>query len=216
MTKNFVEIWGINSYRSLRVIWILEEFNISYTHYKIGSRTGETQKPTFLKLNPKGKIPVLKHNKIIITESIAAVNYIAENFKCPEGFLKPTSKKIKAKIDEWSYFSAMELDCLSIYILRKHGLKKNLGLSSIYGGAPNAVKAAKEHFYKMISSCESNIPKKGWLLGKKFSVADIIFISCLYTANKFNLEINSKIINSYLNRVKNKKSFLRDVNVLNS
>lgn len=216
MTKNFIEIWGTKSYRSLRIIWILEEFNIKYKHYKIGSRTGETKKPSFLKLNPKGKIPILKHNKFIITESIAAVNYIAENFKAPVNFLDQTSKKLKAKVDEWSYFSAMELDCLSIYILRKHGLKKNLGLSSIYGSAPNAVKAAKEHFYKMIAACEINVPKKDWLLGEKFSVADIIFVSCLYAANKFNLEINSKIINLYLIRVKKRISFLRAINVLGS
>ena len=216
MTKDFIEIWGTKSFRPLRIIWILEEFNINYTHYKVGARTGETQKTSFLALNPKGKIPILKHNNIIITESIAAVNYIAKNFKCPSNFLKPTSKKLKAKIDEWSYFSAMELDCLSIYILRKHETKKNLGLSNIYGSAPNAVKAAKEHFYKMIKSCESNVPKQGWLFGKKFSVADIIFVSCLYAANKFNLEINSKNINSYFIRVKKRSGYLRAINVLNS
>ena len=216
MPKNYIEIWGTKSFRPLRIIWILEEFNIKYKHHKIGSRTGETQKPSFLALNPKGKIPVLKHKKLVITESIAAVNYIADNFKCLISLLKPKSKKLKVKVDEWSYFSAMELDCLILYIIKKHDLKKNLGLSNIYGSSPNAVKAAKENFHKMISSCEGDVPNRGWLLGRKFSVADIIFISCLYSANKCNLKINSKTINSYLIRVKNSNSFIRAINVLNN
>ena len=45
----------------------------------------------------------------------------------------------------------MELDCLSIYILRRHEKPENLGLSNIYGEADNAIKAARIHFDKMIS-----------------------------------------------------------------
>ena len=40
-------------------------------------------------------------------------------------------------------FSLMELDCLVIYTLRKHEKPENLGLSNLYGEAPNAIKAAR-------------------------------------------------------------------------
>ena len=89
----------------------LHEFNLNFKSYKIGSRTGETQTENYLKMNPKGKIPILRHNNIIITESLAAVNYIVNNFNKPEDFFIPKTPSEKAKVDEWIFFSLMELDC---------------------------------------------------------------------------------------------------------
>ena len=76
-----LEVWGFFSYRVFRINWILEEFKIPYIVHNIGSRTGETQTKKYLKMNPKGKIPILKPHNLIITESLAAINYIANNFK---------------------------------------------------------------------------------------------------------------------------------------
>ena len=71
-----IEVWGYKTYRPFRIYWMLKEYCLSYKSRKIGSRTGETQTSKYLKLNPKGKIPILIHDEIIITESMAAVNYI--------------------------------------------------------------------------------------------------------------------------------------------
>tara|TARA_B100000575_G_scaffold277665_1_gene264189 strand:- start:62 stop:718 length:657 start_codon:yes stop_codon:yes gene_type:complete len=202
-----LEVWGFFSYRVFRINWILEEFKIPYVVHKIGSRTGETQTKKYLKMNPKGKIPILKHNNLIITESLAAINYIANNFKKGENFYFPTDKAKKAKIDEWNVFCAMELDCLGIYILRKHGRKKNYGLSEIYGRAPNAIRAAEEHFKKMIKACDHKIPKNNFLLGTKVSCADIMFMSCLQAAKFFKIRIGSSRACKYYERVKQKKEY---------
>lgn len=208
MINESIEVWGYNSYRPFRIYWILEEFNLPYKSYKIGSRTGETQTIEYLLMNPKGKIPILKHKSIIITESIAAVNYIVDNFDSPLGFYTPTSSRDIAKIDEWSYFCAMELDCLSIYTLRKHELPERSGLSIIYGESDNAVKSARKHFDRMIKACEKDVPSSEWLFGDRICSADIIFISCLISAKRFKLEIKSDKINAYLERAKNRKNFL--------
>ena len=78
--KDILEVWGYKTYRPFRIYWILHEYELSYKSIKIGSRTGETQTKKYLKMNPKGKIPILKHKNIIINESVAAVNYITYNF----------------------------------------------------------------------------------------------------------------------------------------
>ena len=86
----------------------------------------------------------------------------------------------------------MELDCLVIYTLRKHEKPENRGLSNLYGEAPNAIKAARDHFDRMIKACERNVPENGWLFGKRPSVADIMFTSCLMHCDRFKIEIKSK------------------------
>ena len=128
------------------------------------------------------------------------MNYIAENFTNPHDFFVPISAKDKAKIDEWCYFCAMELDSLSIYILRRHEKIENFGLANLYGEAPNAIKTAREHFLRMINACERDVPNENWLMGNSPSCADIMFMSCLQSAKLFNLEIKSEKIMSYFKK----------------
>ena len=208
MSQNNLEIWGYKTYRPFRIYWVLKEYGLNYKSYKIGSRTGETQTKKYLSMNAKGKIPILKHNNNIISESAAAVNYITYNFKKPKDFFIPITPYDKAKVDEWITFSLMELDCLVIYTLRRHEKPENLGLSNLYGEAPNAVKTSREHFIRMINACEKNIPKSGWLFGKSPSVADIIFVSCLIHCENFNIKISSKKVVNYINHVKKRKQFI--------
>ena len=207
MVNSNIEVWGYNTYRPFRIYWILHEYNLEYTAHKIGSRTGETQTKKYLNMNAKGKIPILKHNNKIITESAASVNYIIYTFKKPKNFYLPKNVFEKAKVDEWIFFSLMELDCLVIYTLRKHEEPENLGLSNLYGKAPNAIKAARSHFDRMIKACEESIPKKGWLFGSNPSAADIIFISCLMHCKKFNIEIKSDNVINFYNRAIQRKQF---------
>ena len=198
--NEILEVWGYKTYRPFRIYWILNEYNLKFKSYKIGSRTGETQTENYLTMNPKGKIPILKHNNNIITESLAAVNYIVNNFNQPEDFFIPNTALEKAKVDEWIAFSLMELDCLVVYILRRHEKEENLGLAKLYGEAPNAVKTAREHFDRMLKACENKIPNRGWLFGESPSVADIIFLSCLMHCDRFKLEIKSDKILSFYER----------------
>ena len=205
MSKPDLEVWGYKTYRPFRIYWVLHEYGLKYVAHRIGSRTGETQTKEYLKMNAKGKIPILKHNNKIITESAAAVNYITYNYKKPETFYLPNNSFDNAKVDEWIFFSLMELDCLVIYTLRKHERPKKLGLSNLYGEAPNAIKTSREHFDRMIAACEKTVPKSGWLFGKNPSVADIMFVSCLMV---FDIEIKSKNVLKYYNRAKKRKQFI--------
>ena len=84
-----------------------------------------------------------------------------------QDFYLPNSPKDKAKIDEWSYMCAMEIDALGVYVMRRHKKVENGGLSNIYGEAPNAIKAAKDKRYRMLKACEKDVPNKSWLMGKK-------------------------------------------------
>ncbi len=207
--NNKIEVWGYKTFRPFRIYWALYEYNLDFIKYKIGSRTGETKTSKYLKINSKGKIPTFRHNNITITESGAAVSYILDNFKKPKDFFIPKTASDKAKLQEWCLFSLMELDCLSIYILRRHEKPDSLGLSNIYGEADNAVKTARMHFDKMIAACEKSVPKNSWLLSDSPSMADIIFMSCLIHCDNFSLKIKSDNINLYIERAKKRNIFQR-------
>lgn len=203
-----LELWGWKTYRPFRIFWILHEYGLKFKSYKIGARTGQTQTKKYLHMNAKGKIPILKHNHNIITESAAAVNYVTYHFKKPKDFYIPESSFLKAKVDEWIAFSLMELDCLVIYTLRRHEKTENLGLSNLYGEAPNALRTSRNHFNRMIKACEKNIPDNGWLFGNSPSTADIIFVSCLMHCDNFKLDIKSKKVINYYKRATERRQFI--------
>ena len=208
MNNEIIEIWGYKTFRPFRVYWALEEMKLNYKSYKIGSRTGETQTAEYLKINPKGKIPLFRHNEIYISESVAAMNYVVQNFETTSDFYVPNSAKDKAKIDEWSYMCAMELDALGVYILRRHQLVENGGLSNLYGEAPNAIKTAKEHVNRMLLACDKDVPNNNWLIGNSPSCADIMFMSCLQVIKLYKLDIKSDKINEYYERAVKRKQYI--------
>ena len=141
MASDDLTMWGIGTSRTLRVHWMLMELGLDYAFHPIQSRTGETRSDEFLKLNPKHKIPVLRHGPLVLTESPAIVAYLSETFPPPAEFFVPSDTVARARLNELCFFVMMELDAISLYVIRRHG-----DLSDIYGKAPRAVESAKEYF----------------------------------------------------------------------
>jgi glutathione S-transferase len=170
-----LELWGIGSARALRVHWMLAEYGLPYFSHRIQSRTGETTTAAYLKLNPRHKIPLLRHGSLLIAESAAIVQYISESHQAPPGFHAPTGPAERAKVIEWCYFVMNELDGHTLYVIRRH-----VGLSNIYGEAPSAVEAAKIYFCEQIEAVEPKFrTAPEYLFAAGFSIADILLTSCL-------------------------------------
>ncbi len=134
-------VWGVGTSRTMRVHWMLLELGLTYESHPIQSRTGETHSDEFKRLNPRHKIPVLRHGALVVTESAAIMQYLSETFpNSPEVYV-PSDAVSRARLNEWCYFIMSELDAGSLYVVRRHD-----GLKQIYGEAPTAVESAKNYF----------------------------------------------------------------------
>jgi glutathione S-transferase len=122
-------LWGVGTSRTMRPHWMLLELGLEYEFHAIGSRTGETKTDEFLRINPRHKIPVLRHGSFTLTESAAIIQYLGETFARPELIAVPRDAESRAALNEWCYFIATELDAGSLYVMRRH-----VGLEHIYGG----------------------------------------------------------------------------------
>jgi glutathione S-transferase len=176
MTKELANepiVWGIGTTRTMRVHLMLLEFGVPYQTRAIKTRTPDMETAEFQALNPKGKIPVLQHNDLTLTESAAIAGYIAEVFPAPRDFFIPTTAAERAAVNEWCFFIMTELDAHSLYLIRRH-----LGLAHIYGAAPDAVASAKEYFYKLINAKAGHFSDgRLFLFGDRWSVADVLLMS---------------------------------------
>lgn len=184
-------LWGLGSPRTLRVHWVLQELGLAYETRPIGSRSGETRTPEYKQLNPKEKIPALQDGELTVTESAAIVTYLAEKYGEPFGLIPPPATPQRAAYYEWSFFTMMELDALSLYTMRRHS-----GLADIYGEAPNAIRAARESFAKQVLVADRKLALQGpFILGNTFTAADILFTTCLVWADRYDLPSTETLMN---------------------
>lgn len=168
-------LWGVGTSRTMRAHWMLLELGLEYEFHPIRSRTGETQTDEFKRLNPRHKIPVLRHRSFVLTESAAIIQYLSETFPNPRVMHVPSDAQSRAALNEWCYFIISELDASSLYVVRRHE-----ALKQIYGEAPTAVQSAKDYFLHNIETMASRIGSGNpYLLGDRLSIADVLLMTCL-------------------------------------
>lgn len=69
-----------------RVLLALEFKKASYTATRLNFSEGENQKPEYLALNPRGKVPTLRDGGMVLPESLAILAYLEKKFPQPPMF----------------------------------------------------------------------------------------------------------------------------------
>ena len=177
-----LEIWGIGTPRAMRAHWVALELGLDYECHAFGPRTGEMRTAEFARLNPKQKIPVLRHGDLVLSESAAIVQYLTETFESADFFV-PANASERARLNEWCFFIMTELDAHALYLIRRHD-----GLKEIYGAAPVAVASAREYFSKYLDAMAPRIAGPH-VMGEKFSAADVLLITCLDWALAYDIAL---------------------------
>lgn len=195
-------VWGVGTPRTLRAHWVLHEVGVPYETRAIRSRTGETQTEAFRRINPRGKIPAMQQGDLCLAESGAIVNFVAERFGEPGLLIPPARSRERALYDQWCFFALTELDATTLYVLRRHE-----DLAPIYGEAPHAVASAKAYFEVQVQVAEAHLAGgRPYLLGDRFTGADLILTSCLDWAAFYGLELGRALVD-YRERQHQRESY---------
>ena len=86
------------------VRWMLEEVGQPYDVEMLDYATG-MRSPDFLALNPMGKVPVLRHGNIVVTECAAICAYLADAFS-EVGLAPPSGDPRRSAYYRWLFFAA--------------------------------------------------------------------------------------------------------------
>jgi glutathione S-transferase len=168
----------------------LHELGLSYRCEPIRPRTGETKTERFTAIAPRQKIPALVDGDFVVTESAAIVAYLSAVYGTPRTALVPAGARERARYDEWTYFVMTELDATSLYIVRRH-----LSLPEIYGAAPIAVESALAYFQTQIGSVAATLNDgRAWLMGDRFTGADILMTTCLTWATGLKQPLGDSLV----------------------
>ncbi len=72
--------WGSGSPFSWRVLLALEHKRLTYESHLLHFDKQEQQSPQMLKMNPRGRVPVLKDGDYVVFESVAVLYYLESKY----------------------------------------------------------------------------------------------------------------------------------------
>ena len=194
-------VWGAGTPRTLRAHWSMYELGLDYERRPIGSRNGGNVTPEYTRLNPSQKIPTVQDGDLVVSESAAIVNYLTTCYGAENNMQPPADPAERARYDMWCFFSMMELDADTMYIIRRHG-----DLHAIYGEAPNAVKAAREIFVKQAEAALTRLGAGPYAMGDCFTGADILLTTCLTGAQRREIVLPEPLT-AYLSRTTSREAY---------
>ena len=158
--------------RAANAIWMLEELGIDHDLRFVDIMKGAHKAPEILALNPMGKLPILTDGDVVVTESAAIGLYLADRYSL--GKLAPApDDPARAAYLRWSFFAPSVIE---------PGM---LAKSSGWSFKPS--QAGWGTHESMIAAMESAITGKSYILGDRFSMADVVFGGTLRYMLRFKL-----------------------------
>ncbi|HEY4529533.1 MAG TPA: glutathione S-transferase family protein [Luteimonas sp.] len=143
------------------VRWMLEELGVDYR--PVVQAYGTSMKsPEYLAINPMGKVPALQHRGIVVTEAAAICTYLADAF--PQAGLAPaTDDPLRGPYLRWMFFGAGPVEAaVSAKALGQLPPPEKAGFVG-YGSFEQTMDVLEQ-------AAASASP---WLLGERFSAADV-------------------------------------------
>jgi glutathione S-transferase len=150
---------------SLATHLALEEAGADYTVNKIDTAAGDQRKPEFLKLNPKGRVPVLITNHGPLTENVALLLYVAQTHA--HANLAPLGDAFAlAKLNAFNSYLAS-----TVHVAHAHKLR-----GSRWSDNAVAIETMKAKVQQNMTDCAVVIENEylvgPWVMGAKFSIGD--------------------------------------------
>jgi glutathione S-transferase len=142
------------------VRWMLEEVGRPY-RTELLDYASTIKGPEYLRINPLGKVPALRHRDTIVTETAAICCYLADAF--PEAGLAPApGDRLRGPYYRWLFFAAGPLEAAAT----------NQALGVVVPAERKAFVGYGD-FAQMLTAIEGALAGHEYLVGDHFSAADV-------------------------------------------
>jgi glutathione S-transferase len=172
--------------RSSGTLVLLEEIGAPYALRVVDMKGGEQRRSDYLAINPMGKVPAILHDDALVTEQVAIYLYLADLF--PESGLAPAiGDSLRGPYLRWMVFYAA---CFEPAVVDRAMNREPGGQAmSPYGD-----------YDTMLATLTAQLKRGPWLLGERFSAADVLWGTALTWTTGFKLVPELPEITGYLAR----------------
>ena len=172
--------------RASRVVWMLEEAQVSYDRVRIEINDEDAKAdPAFRAASPMGKVPALEDGEVRMADSAAICIYVADKYPA-SGLAPGINDPARGQYLYWMFYTPGVIEpCMA---------------EKISGVEPNPGRNGWGSFNAMISTLENGLQSGPWLLGDRFSAADVMVGSSATFLKMFGLLPESSQIEAYIER----------------
>ena len=181
--------------RSSGALVLLEELRADFDLQVLNMKAGEQRRPAFLDINPMGKVPAVLDGDALITEQGAVFIFLADRF--PEMALAPAiGDPLRGPYLRWMVFygSCFEPAVVDRAMKREPGSRA----MSPYGD-----------YDTTLNTITAQLRRGPYLLGERFSAADVLWGSALAWTVMFGLVPELPEVRAYIDRVTSRPAFVK-------
>lgn len=180
--------------RDLRVRWALEEAGLTY---RVESTPFRDRGPDHLEAQPFGQVPWLTDGDLIIFESGAILLHLAEK----SAVLMPTDPRGRAEVLAWVVAALNSVDLPS----QPWALFRFMGFP---GESPEA-RFVDDFLKARLDRMEVVLAGREWLVGGRFSVADLLMADVMRQVERFEGLANHPACRAYVARLTDRPAFAK-------
>ena len=181
--------------RADRAVWLLEEAGLEYERVLVDIRDPTAPRPpAFAKASPMGKVPALADGAVHLADSAAIGLYIADRY--PECGLAPG-------IDD------PQRGAYLYWMLYSPGVVEPAMMEKFAGLKPNRFSAGWGDFDAMIETLAKGLGDGPWILGERFSAADVMLGTSVHFMREFNLLPGVPALVRYVERCAARPAFAK-------
>ncbi len=162
--------WGSGSPFSWRVLLALEFKRLKYLSHELDLSKQEHKSPDMLKLNPRGRVPVLKDGEFICYESLAILTYLDRKYPKPALFGRTADEAgtVMRFICEYQVYIEEHITKIitGIYFQNQNSEKRLEELEEINRSMDAVVTEAR--------NLDQRLARQPWLVGGVCSAADLM------------------------------------------
>jgi len=179
----------------------LAEKDLAWDGHELNLRTGEQHKPQFLKLNPRGVVPVLVHDGNVIIESNIIMEYVEDAFPDTKRLMPksaPSKAAVRNLLQRLDTTLHLHIATISVGIAFRDQLlavhKNDQALESYYSAVPDprlqavyrdvvpsgasskSFLLALDGWKRQFADMNTSLASSDWLVGNELTLADLAYL----------------------------------------
>jgi glutathione S-transferase len=182
--------------RAATIRWLIEEIGLKdYALAPVGYEDGSMRTPEFLGISPLGKIPAIVDDGHPVTESVAIAIYLCDKYKTPNDLAPAITDPLRGEYLRWTVFYANVEAAITQKFAGFEMPRRQAG----WGSYDLVVEVLQKRLGQAAP----------WLLGERFTAADVILGGGVNYAMAFNIFPKLPEFTAYCDRLTARPAFLR-------
>jgi glutathione S-transferase len=181
-----MKLYWCKNTRAFRIAWLLEESGLKYERVALDLRNPSSKNdPAFRAVSPMGKVPAIEDGPARLNDSGAIAIYVADQY--PKAQLgPPVGHPDRARFLQWVTYTNSVIEPAMLEKVAKLESKP-----TSYGWGS---------FDLMLGTLRGELEKGEWILGDRFSAADVLIGTAAYFLKQFGLMGDDPVIGPYVAR----------------